>query len=109
MSIFKRPRSDSTGTKSVVGLSSIWSPPTFSLRQYGLIVAGLLVFAAGILLFAATTSPYASLTADTGTLTSGATKQACAGSSDGSCVVFGGSMSSSVILGADTIGGWGQG
>ena len=36
-------------------------------------------------------TPYVSITADTGTLASGATKQACSGSSDGNCVVFGGS------------------
>lgn len=34
-------------------------------------------------------TPYASTTADSGTLASGATKQSCAGASDGNCVVFG--------------------
>jgi len=36
-------------------------------------------------------SPYASIVADTGTLSGSATTQACSGSSDGNCVVFGGS------------------
>ena len=44
------------------------------------------------MLLAAT--PSASLTADNGTLTSGATKQACTGSSDGNCVMFGGQQAS---------------
>ena len=35
-------------------------------------------------------TPYASITADKGTLAGGATKQTCSGSSDGNCVVFGG-------------------
>ena len=97
MHIFKHFHDKASGTKSVVGRRSIWSAPKFSLRKYGLLTAGLLTLAGGIILFAAT--PNASFNADNGTLTSGATKQACAGSSDGNCVVFGGSTSSNKIIG----------
>jgi hypothetical protein len=57
-------------------------------------------------------SPYASITADKGTLANGATSQACAGASDGNCVVFGdssgstGGGGSSMIVGVGA-GGWG--
>jgi hypothetical protein len=55
-----------------------------------LIVAGIGTY---LLLGSHAATPYASITADSGTLTSGATKQTCAGSSNGSCVVFGGGSS----------------
>lgn len=42
-------------------------------------------------------SPYASITADSGSLASGASKQTCTSASDGSCVVFGGSVSNKII------------
>jgi hypothetical protein len=70
-----------------------------------LIVAGIGTY---LLIGSHAATPYASITADKGTLANGATSQSCTGASDGNCAVFGSSMSSSVILGADGIGGWGQ-
>jgi hypothetical protein len=54
-----------------------------------LIVAGIGTY---LLLGSHAATPYASITADQGTLANGATKQACSGSSDGNCVVFGSSI-----------------
>ena len=55
-----------------------------------LIVAGIGTY---LILGSHAATPYASITADKGTLANGATAQTCAGSSNGSCVVFGGSTS----------------
>src|ERR1039458_7700242 len=53
-----------------------------------LIVAGVGTY---LLVGSHAATPYASITADQGTLANGATKQTCAGASNGNCVVFGGS------------------
>ncbi|HUC87424.1 MAG TPA: hypothetical protein VMR75_03870, partial [Candidatus Saccharimonadales bacterium] len=100
MSLFKRSNDGiPSGTKSVVGRSPIWSNPTFSLRQYGLIAGGLLVLAGGVILLAATASPSASLTADNGTLTTGASIQSSTTASDGKGYVeFGGSGSTTYYV-----------
>jgi hypothetical protein len=54
MKIFQGWQRKSPGKKSTVGGGSLWSSPRFSLRQYSLVVVGLLVLAGGIVLFAAT-------------------------------------------------------
>lgn len=77
----------------MVGSSSIWSLRRFSVRQYGLVVIGLLVVAGGILLFAAGSTPFASLNADKGILANGATLVSSAAASDGKYVQFPGSGS----------------
>lgn len=91
MGQLKRLKPTSSSSTSVVGRSSIWSARRFSLRQYGLVLAGLLVVAGGILLFAATNSPFASLNADKGTLANGATVATDSTASDGKYVKFNGS------------------
>jgi hypothetical protein len=67
-----------------------------STKQLRVIVVVVVVAAIGTYLLVAShaASPYISLNADTGTLANGATKQACTGASDGSCVVFGSTTSS---------------
>jgi fibronectin type 3 domain-containing protein len=57
MSIPNQDQSNSSQPTSVVGRSSIWSLPKFSLRQYILVVLGLLVLAGGIVLFASSPPP----------------------------------------------------
>ena len=73
------------------------------------ITAALVVIAvAGIGTYLLTPShaatPYASINAGTGTLASGATKQTCSGSSDGSCVVFGSAPGSGAAPGCTSNG-----
>lgn len=73
-----------------------------------LVVAGIGTY---LLLSSHASSPYASINADSGTLTSPATKQTCTGSTDGSCVVFGGSGSGTTVSAtpygpAAPSGGW---
>jgi len=57
MNLFKRPpEAASSETKTVVGRGPIWAPLRFSVRQYILIAAGLLVLAGGVVLLAAAPS-----------------------------------------------------
>jgi chitodextrinase len=53
MKSLKRSSKANAQSKSTVGNSPIWSPQRFSLRQYGLVLVGLLIVAGGIALFAA--------------------------------------------------------
>jgi hypothetical protein len=68
---------------------------TFQYLCAGLVV--LIVASIGTYLLIGThaVTPYASTTGDSGALVNGATKKTCAGSSDGNCVVFGATSSSS--------------
>src|ERR1039458_6895390 len=61
-------------------------------KQITAVLAVLIVAAVGTYLLVGShaATPYASITADKGTLAGGATRQTCSGSSDGNCVVFGG-------------------
>ena len=54
MPIFKRSQDEPSPTKPVIGQNPLWSSSRFSWRQYGLVLAGLLILAGGIVLFAAT-------------------------------------------------------
>src|ERR1039458_825122 len=77
-------------------LKQYFSKQTKRTQQLTAIIVVLLVASIGtyLLLGSHAATPYVSTTASSGTLANGATKQACAGSSDGNCVVFGGQQAS---------------
>jgi hypothetical protein len=74
-------------------LKQYFSNQTKRTKQITSVLVVLLVAGIGtyLLIGSHAATPYASTTADSGTLASGATKQTCSGSSDGSCAVFGSS------------------
>src|ERR1039458_1557274 len=75
-------------------LKQYFSNQTKSFQQLTAILVVLIVAAIGtyLLIGSHAATPYASINADKGTLANGATKQTCSGSSDGSCVMFGGNV-----------------
>src|ERR1039458_9307789 len=78
---------------TMVMLKQYFYSQTKRTKQITSVLVVLIVAAVGTYLLVGShaATPYAYITADKGTLANGATKQTCSGSSDGSCVVFGGS------------------
>ena len=73
---------------------------TDSIRKYRnvlFVVLAVAVVGTYLLVGSRAGAPYASNTADSGSLGGGASTQACAGSTDGNCVVFGGATGSTAV------------
>jgi len=94
----KRLHISSAESKSVVGRSVIWPLRKFTLRQYSLVIIGLLLLAGGILLFAASPADFVSINADKGTLTSPAVVKADSAASEGKYVQFGAASGSGTTV-----------